>query len=225
MSHKCRPTYRLADRPEPECGLLRGGAVGKHLLRSQRGFTILELLMVMAIIGVLAGVAIGVTPSIIESAKGASGAQQLDGFLKRTREAAISRRRNIRIQFMAPDRIQSALMPVPGVPGGPTVLETMPLEGGIGFRQFAEVTADTPDAFGDAAPVTIAGVAYDAFIAGPNVAMFTSEGVFADANGFPVNATVFLGKERRPETANALTIFGATAMLRTFRWDGSRWVR
>ena len=42
--------------------------------RSAQGFSLIELLMVVAIIGVLGGIAIGVTPGIISTAKGQCGA-------------------------------------------------------------------------------------------------------------------------------------------------------
>ena len=77
-------------------------------LRSHHGFTLVELLMVVAIIGVLASVAIGVTPGIIATTKASSNTAQLTSFLKRTREMAISRRRNIEIRFLAPNQVQSA---------------------------------------------------------------------------------------------------------------------
>jgi prepilin-type N-terminal cleavage/methylation domain-containing protein len=203
--------------------LLPHQGVGTHFRRSERGFSLLELLLVVAIIGVLAGVAIGITPGIINVAKGEAGAQQLEGFLRRTRELAISRRRNIRIRFIAPNSVESAQIAVPGVPGPAfTVIETLVLEGSVEFRQFAGLP-DTPDLFGMAAPVTVGGVDFAAFPSLP--IMFTSEGVFADANSFPANASIFLGRANRPDSANAITVLGATAALRTFRWDGARWVR
>jgi prepilin-type N-terminal cleavage/methylation domain-containing protein len=226
-SHKYRPPHRLADRTVAECGLLQHRAVGTHRFSDARGFSVLELLMVVAIVGILAAVAVGITPDVVRAAKGESVALQLDGFLRRTREMAISRRRNIQIRFVDPSSVESVELPVPGVGGAPIVLETVPLEGDMEYRKFDEIAVDTPDAFGSATAVTVAGVPYADFIAAPanNIAMFTSEGVFADANGFPVNATVLLGREHQPLTASAVTILGATAALRTFRWDGRNWVR
>lgn len=185
--------------------------------RSDRGFSVLELLMVVTIIAILAGVAVGVTPSIIQTAKGQSGSAQLSAFLKRTRELAISRRRNIEIRFVAPNLVQSAQRAVPqaGVPTpAPTVLETVPFEGGVSYLRFAG-TPDTPDAFGSPAAVNMPA----------NPVMFTSEGTFADANGDPVNGTVLMGITGRANTATAVTILGTTAAVRTWRYDGSRWVQ
>lgn len=174
--------------------------------------------MVVAILAILAGVAIGVTPGVIQTAKGQSGAQQLSAFLKRHRELAISRRRNIEIAFTAPNRLDSTQRAVPDPPnplGASTLLETTFLEGGLEYRTFPAVP-DTPDAFGNVAPIVLGGA---------NPVMFTSEGSFTDVDGNPINASIFLGVPNQVSTANALTIIGTTATVRTFRWDGSRWVQ
>jgi len=47
--------------------------------------------------------------------------------------------------------------------------------------------------------------------------------MFTDSNGDPANATITLGIPGQVSTANAVTILGATATIRQFRWDGSRW--
>lgn len=182
--------------------------------------------MVVAIVGVLAGVAIGVTPSIVQKAKGQSGAAQVTAFLKRFRELAISHRRNIEIRFVGEDQIEAAERAVPqeGVETPePTVLETQTFEGGIRYFQF-EGQPDTPDAFGNAAAVTVGGVAYATFTSGTNRMMFTSEGSLTDANGDAVNATILLGVPGRAETATAITLLGTTATVRAWQFDGSRWV-
>ena len=188
-------------------------------LRSSAGFSLLELLMVVAIIAIMGGIAIGVSSNMVRGAKGKSGAQQLSSFLKRHRELAISRRRNIEIDFTAPNMVVSRQRAVPDPPnplGPSTLLETMYLEGSIEYRKFPAIGLDTPDAFGSATAINLGGA---------NPVMFTSEGTFADVNGDPINATVLLGVANQTDTANAVTIIGTTATLRTWRWDGSRWVQ
>ena len=187
--------------------------------RSAQGFSLIELLMVVAIIAIMGGIAMGVTNNVVRTAKGKSGAQQLASFLKRHRELAISRRRNIEIAFTLPNVVTSRQRAVPDPPaalGPSTLLETMYLEGQIGFRKFPAIALDTPDAFGSPVEVNLGGA---------NPVMFTSEGTFADVNGDPINATLLLGVANLPATANAVTIIGTTATLRLWRWNGSRWVQ
>lgn len=210
----------LADPARPECRLLRHRGV-RSRFTAQHGFSLIELLMVVALIAILAGVAVGVTPGIIRSMRAEGAAVQMTSFLKRTREMAISRRRNIEVRFLAPNRIQSAerAVPValPAVTPGPTVIETMTFEGGLTYRIF-NGQPDTPDLFGrdDDNPVNLGGA---------DPVMFTTEGSFADANGDPINATIFVGVEQNPLTANAVTIVGVTSAIRGWRWDGRRWVQ
>lgn len=183
-------------------------------LAAERGFSLAELLIVVAVTAILAGVAIGVTPTIIAFAKGDSANQQVAKFLKEAREAAITRRRNIEVRFLA-GAIQSAIVDVPGP--GTTVLETMPFEGGLDYQRFPGVP-DTPDLFSTLTP----GPIQIASAAG-NPVMFTTEGSFVDANGDPVNVTLFFGINQQPGTATALTILGTTAAIRTYRWDSAHW--
>jgi prepilin-type N-terminal cleavage/methylation domain-containing protein len=190
----------------------RRGRTAAARWRSVRGFTLLELLLVVTIMGVLTGVAIGITPRVVRSMKGDSIAQQLNGFLRNAREQAIARRRNIRVAATDEDTVASTQV---DVPAGTTPLGFVDLEGGLQFIAFSAL-GDTPDLFGAGAPIVFSGPAPHAF---------TSEGTFVDANGDPSNGTLFLARRDQPETAVAVTIFGPTAALHTWRWNGTRWVQ
>jgi hypothetical protein len=54
--------------------------------------------------------------------------------------------------------------------------------------------------------------------------MFTSEGTLVDGNGDPINGTLFFGVTGDPTSGRAVTIFGPTALLHQWRWDGIQWV-
>jgi len=210
----------LPARAVRECGLLdhAGMEVRRRRARcfararSAQGFSLIELIIVVAMIGVLASVAIGVTPGIINTSKGQSGAAQVSSALRRAREVAISRRRNVRITFTNPNQVVLDQINVPGP--GTTAIETVRLEGRIQYNAFGLL--DTPDRFGNVAAVQISGA--------PGQPMFTSEGMFTDSNGDPANATITIGIPGQTSTANAVTILGATATIRQYRWDGSRWI-
>lgn len=187
-------------------------------MTNERGFTIIELLVSIAIIAILAGVGVGVTTTVVRMTRGETGAQQLDGFLKRHREMAVGRRRDIEIRFLPPNQVQSAQRAVPDPPAvtpAPTVLETLTFEGTIEYRQFAGLP-DTPNLFGNGAAVALGGAV---------PVMFSSEGALIDAAGNPVNATVSLGIDGDPLSATAVTVLGATATIERWRWDGTRWLK
>jgi hypothetical protein len=75
---------------------------------------------------------------------------------------------------------------------------------------------DTPDGFGRPGAVSFSGAA---------TVMFTADGMLTDAAGNPVNGSIFLGQAGRPLTARAITVFGPTATIRTYRWNGTQWRR
>lgn len=180
--------------------------------RGRAGFTTLELLVVLAIVGVLAGMAVLIMPGAINSSKADSGLNRVASALRTAREQAISQRRNVRVVFTAPNQIVVSRVEVPS--GATTTISTVVLEDGVRFVQFNGVP-DTPDGFGNAAPTS--------FGTATSIA-FTSEGQFIDQRGDPVNGTVFLGRANDSTSARAVTIFGPTALVREWRWDGRQWV-
>jgi len=178
---------------------------------SAAGFTLVEVLVVAGLIAVLSAIAAMVMPIALLSARADSGAAQVVSVLRVAREQAIAQRRNVRVQFNDPNQIVITRVEVPGP--GTTVIRTVWLEGAATFRLFAGVP-DTPDAFGNAAPSSFGGAGTIAF---------TSSGEFVDQNGDAVNGTVFIGRDREPLSARAVSVFGPTALVREWRWNGARW--
>lgn len=188
-------------------------------LSDERGFSLMELLVIAGIIGVMAGVAVGVTSTVVRMARGESGAQQLDAFLKRHREMAIARRRDIEIRFIEPNRVESLERDIPDENGDmdPSVpLEEMVFEGGIEYEVSPDVP-DTPNRFGNGAPITLVGAI-------PPV-MFSSEGAFIDARNNPINASIFLAVPNDPLSGTAVTILGPTATIERWLWNGGAWTK
>jgi Tfp pilus assembly protein FimT len=183
----------------------------RHVVVTAAGITLVETLVVVGLIAVLSGITVMVMPTALLSARADSGAAQLVSVLRVAREEAISQRRNLRISFTAPNRIVVSRVEVPGP--AISVITQATLEGNLTFRLFAGLP-DTPDAFGNAAASSFGGATSIAF---------TSSGEFVDQNGDPVNGTVFIGREQEPLSARAVSIFGPTALVREWRWNGSRW--
>jgi prepilin-type N-terminal cleavage/methylation domain-containing protein len=178
---------------------------------ARAGFTLIELMVVVGLIGVMSAVAIMVAPSALRSAKADSGGAHVMAALRTAREQAIAQRRNVRVTFTAPNVVTATRVEVPGP--ATTVLGTTYLEDGVRFLQFVGIP-DTPDAFGNGSATSF-GTATSYF--------FTSEGTFVDQNGDSVNGTVFLGRVNDPLSARAVSLFGPTALIRLWRWDGRQW--
>jgi len=82
------------------------------------------------------------------------------------------------------------------------------------------VSTDTPDKFATGPPIQTAAIAF-----GPlTTRSFTSQGTLVDSNGDVLNGTLFLAIPNQTSSARAITVFGTTALLRYWRWDGSKWV-
>ena len=181
-------------------------------LKSEQGFSLIEMLVVIAILATIAAMAIAARPEFLRGVKADSGVSQALEVIRGAREVAISQRRNVQVQFVGTNTIQIVRVNVPG--NTTTVLRTVQLENRLRFMLVAGVP-DTPDKFGR--------VTATSFGSSPT-RMFTSEGTFVNSNGDVLNGTLFLAVPDQPNTARAITFFGATALLRTWRWDGSKWV-
>jgi prepilin-type N-terminal cleavage/methylation domain-containing protein len=186
-------------------------------LGNESGFSLLEILVVVAIMGTVAAMAIMVSPSFTQHARAESGIAQATDALRLARETAISQRRNVLMQFVGLTAIRTVRQDIGanGVVTGTTVLNTVEFENRVQFRLQPGVP-NTPDGF----PVN--GTA-TAFGASPT-RMFTSEGTFVDQQGDPLNGTLFLSVPGDPTSARAITIFGPTALIRAWRWNGQEWV-
>ena len=185
-------------------------------LRNQRGFSLIELLFVIAILGTVAGMAIMVGPSFAQHARAEGGAAQVIDVMRLAREAAISQRRNVEVLFIGLNALQTRRIDIGanGAVTGTTILRTVELENGVEFRLESGVP-DTPDLFGMAS-------ATDFDLVGPW--MFTSEGTFIGGSGDVTNGTVFLSIPDQRNSARAVTVMGATALIRAWRWNGREWV-
>jgi hypothetical protein len=179
---------------------------------SDHGFSAVEVLLVATMLVTLAAFAGGAFLAANTTIQGDADLRVLYGQIKYAREAAINQRRAVEVQFAPPNVIRVVRR---NVPNGTTVLATTYLEHHTIFTLFESIP-DTPDGFGRTAPIAFSGAASY---------MFTSDNMFTDAAGTPVNGTVFIGQIDKPTSARAVTIFGPTAMIRTYRWNGAAWTR
>lgn len=172
----------------------------------------IELVIVLGLATTVSAIAIGVLGSMTAVTQGDADMRLIEQQLRLAREMAINQRRSIEIRFTNPNLIQIVRR---DLPAGTSTVSTAALEHHAVFMQFTGM-GDTPDAFGAGAPVSFTA---------PGAVMFTSDGMLTDTNGNPASGSIFIGQPNRRMTARAVTIFGPTATIRTFRWNGSAWRR
>jgi prepilin-type N-terminal cleavage/methylation domain-containing protein len=177
------------------------------------GFTLVEMLMVLAVLGVVFAMAVVVTPALVNSSRADSAMVAAINAVELARNRAVGERREFQVIFTTPNRIQVLRVEVPG-PGTTTVADTV-LDNGQEYVKFSGVP-DTPDLFGNATAID--------FGTTPTI-RFTSDGSLLDSSGDPVNGSVFFGDNARATSARALTIFGATGLIHAWKWDGRQWVQ
>jgi prepilin-type N-terminal cleavage/methylation domain-containing protein len=190
-------------------------------LGDETGFTLLEVMVVVALMGTLAAMAIMVSPAFLKNTKADAGISQAMDTLRLARETAISQRRNVRVDFIGLTAIRSVREDIGagGVVTGTTTIRTTELENNMQFRTLAGVP-NTPDAFSLVGATTSGAVAFGA----SPTRMFTSEGSFVNQQGDFLNGTLFLSVRSDPNSVRAITIFGPTALIRAWRWNGREWV-
>jgi prepilin-type N-terminal cleavage/methylation domain-containing protein len=186
-------------------------------LRGQGGFTLLELMVVVGLLGTLTVMAMMVSPAFTNQAKADAGTEQVLDLFRSAREVAVSQRRNVEVRFIGTTGLQTVRRDIGtgGVQTGTTTLRTIELENKMQFRIDPAITIDTPDTFGWATATSFGAT---------GSRMFTSEGTFVDANGDPLNGTLFISNPALANSQRAVTVMGATALIRSWRWDGKKWV-
>jgi prepilin-type N-terminal cleavage/methylation domain-containing protein len=205
--------------------------------RNQRGFTLVEMMVVISLALIIMAMAIGGVPSMLKTSRADAGLTELAMAIRFARESAISARRNVALSFgsntititraeYCPSTCTSANwstfpgcnQPPASPPGSPcpakqTALRTITLEGRNTFQLMG--VGDTPDTFGASTEIAL----------GPKTpAMFTTDGSFIDSSGDPLNGSLFIGITADRTSARALTIFGPTGAMHLWRWDGRKWV-
>jgi prepilin-type N-terminal cleavage/methylation domain-containing protein len=187
----------------------------RRSVRATDGFTLIEMLLVAALVAVIAGMAVPVTDRFIRAMKADASIGAAMNAIDIAHDRAVAERRNFVLTFVGTNRIRLSRQEIDaaGAVTGTTITDEFLLENGQQFVKFVGIP-DTPDAFGATAVQTFSGTA---------PVMFTSDGSLVDTNGDIVNGTLFFGIPNQPLTARAVTIFGVTGLTRSWKWRGSIW--
>jgi Tfp pilus assembly protein FimT len=177
--------------------------------RTERGTSLLEVMMTVAIMGVVGGMGTAQMAGTRRSMQGDGAMRVVMSQLTAAREMAITQRRNMEVQFIGGNWIRIVRHEAPGI--ATTVLTSVALEGNVTFSLTSGVP-DTPDTFGAGNAVCF-GMA-----CASQGMMFGSEGQLMDANGNPLNGTVFLSIPNAPLAVRAVTVLGTIGRVRGYKW-------
>lgn len=174
------------------------------------GFTVIELLMVLVMMGTVLAIGLGGFTVALDTVRGDASMNVVLWQLKLARETAINQRRSVRVTFTEPNYMTVVRQ---NIPSGTTLISTAVLEHQTKFYVFSNMP-DTPDGFGKANAIDF-GTATEI--------RFNSEGQLTNQLGAIINGSVFIAKPSSRMTARALTVFGPTSTIRTYRWNGTAW--
>jgi prepilin-type N-terminal cleavage/methylation domain-containing protein len=179
--------------------------------KPQAGFSLIEMVVVLAIIIVGSAIVIPVSRQMARNSDSYSSLELVSTFLQSARNRAVAERRNIVLNFTSSTQVQIERIEVPS--NLRTVLDTLTLRGEEQFLKLG-ATTDTPDLFGATTNV---------YFTGTLPVMFTSDGSLIDNAGDIANGSVFIARPNSPDTARAISITGVTGMLRKWKWRSTEW--
>ncbi len=179
-------------------------------LHRAAGFTLNELLVTLAAIGILAGISVPLLDRAITDARASAGQRVVQGELQFARETALTTRREVEIVLRQPNQVRVVRVEPSATD---VVLRDVTLEHGVRFLQFPG-QGGTPENPGSASAIDFGGASR---------LLFSTDGSLTDEAGLPVNGSIYLGIASKPETARALTVFGPTGRVAAYRWTGSTW--
>jgi len=180
------------------------------------GFSIIEALVTIAIIGILAGIAVVAFSNVLPSIRADGALQLAESQLRQAREVSVDQRRNVNVTFQGTNEMVTVRT---NSDATTTTLADYFLPYGMVFAVVTGVPdLPSPDNNGNAKALSFTNC-----VALPCTIYFYSDGSVGDQNGIPLSGTVFMSTGGKPQTARAMAILGATGRMKGYRYNGTAW--
>jgi type II secretory pathway pseudopilin PulG len=200
---------KVMQRPNIVEGLEKGGVS----LKSMKGFTLVQTLMVASLILIMAGIAVPIISSSVENAQAETAMQNVVQELRRARESAMDWRRVHVITFTSPRSISIVRKETGGNPD--VTVSTINLPSNLQFNRNG--VSSTPDSLSTSAAADFCGA---------TSVNFNPDGTGTTTAGQVCNGAVFVCVPGKLKTTRAATLFGSTGRVKGFRYrqSGGSWV-
>lgn len=184
--------------------------------RRQRGFTLLEMMIVIAIAAIAGVMAITQIPPAVRTAQAESGIQTVAGWMRRTQERAVDERRIYRLSFIGPQTIQVDLVNV-GPPISFTFVQSIQLPNNIAFQTVTGLPtgANAPDGFG-AGGLTAINLGID-YGGGETQIFYQPDGRALDVVGRSNSGVIYTCRTADILSCRAATVWGTTGRTKVWR--------
>jgi prepilin-type N-terminal cleavage/methylation domain-containing protein len=193
-----------------QCIKGKSGTAGRSAVPSEKGFTLLEMMLVCLIIGITVGTAVMAATNIMPEVHADSALDLVVAQLRQVRLDAIDQRRDFVVTFTGTNEVTVVRDELNGTQ---TSIATYFLSNGVTYTVMPTVP-DTPDGFGKSSAVDLGG---------GNSVTFVSNGTALSSSGALLDGTVFMGIPGNTATARAVTVMGATSQIQGYRYNGSAW--
>jgi prepilin-type N-terminal cleavage/methylation domain-containing protein len=174
------------------------------------GYSMIELMTVVAIMGIMTGIAATIMDNVIPGVHADSSLDLVVAQLRQAREMAIDQRRNFIVTFQGTRELVVVRQELGGTQ---TPISDLFLSSGVTYM-LTPGAPDTPDGFGNTQAVNFAG---------GNEVIFVSDGTVTNPSGLLVNGSAFMGITNTPASARAVTIMGATGRIKGYSYSGTSW--
>ena len=216
------------------------GCVSAFRLRGQTGFTLLELIITMAIIAIIAGMAAFGIKEVLPGMRANRAMYQVQESLRESRMMAMSQKNNVRVEFSPADNAIEALIMYADdldelddaswvdikIMVDNAQDPSVRIEGG---NRFITWSGSTIPVF-DSSRIAYAPNPADDIASSGGKFMFKPDGMMTSINDVysPINGTIYLGppagtSDPTNRLVRAVTILGATGRINGWRWVNGEW--